>query len=64
LITELPVEANALSEQLLEQGVIVRPMTAWGLPNAIRVSVGTREQNERFVAALGKVMREAMRWLR
>jgi histidinol-phosphate aminotransferase len=35
---------------LLKQGVIVRG--AWGCPTCMRVSVGTHEQNERFIAAL------------
>ncbi|HLH30851.1 MAG TPA: histidinol-phosphate transaminase [Terriglobia bacterium] len=39
---------------LLNHGVIVRP--AWGCPTCMRVSVGTHEQNERFVSALDKVL--------
>ncbi len=34
---------------LLQQGVIVRPLTAYDLPNHIRVTIGTQEQNERFL---------------
>jgi histidinol-phosphate aminotransferase len=39
---------------LLKQGVIVRG--AWGCPSCLRVSVGTHEQNERFIAALENVL--------
>jgi histidinol-phosphate aminotransferase len=44
-------------ERLLRQGVIVRPMGGYGLPNALRITIGTAEQNERLIAALGAVMR-------
>jgi histidinol-phosphate aminotransferase len=48
-------EAAPVYDQLLHKGVIVRPMGAWGLPQHIRVSVGTPEQTERVVAALGEL---------
>jgi histidinol-phosphate aminotransferase len=44
-------------ERLLRQGVIVRPMGGYGLPNALRITIGTAEQNERLIAALSAVMR-------
>jgi histidinol-phosphate aminotransferase len=47
--------AKAIYEALLRQGVIVRPIAGYGLPDWLRVSVGTEEQNARFVAALDKV---------
>ncbi len=37
---------------LMKKGVIVRDMNAYGLPEWIRVSVGTMEQNRRFMAEL------------
>lgn len=45
-------------DALLRQGVIVRPVDGYGLPDYIRVSVGTREENERFLDALAQVRRE------
>jgi histidinol-phosphate aminotransferase len=45
-----------LYDKLLRLGVIVRPMAAWGLPNALRVSVGTDEQMPRVIAALNEVL--------
>jgi histidinol-phosphate aminotransferase len=44
-------------EKLLRQGVIVRPVGGYGLPRALRVTIGTAEQNERLIAALAAVMR-------
>lgn len=45
-------------EALLEQGVIVRPMGVYGFPEHVRVSVGTAEENARFIAALERTLRE------
>jgi len=41
---------------LLKEGVIVRPMTSFGMESCLRVSVGTPEENRRFVKALKKVL--------
>ena len=58
MITGLPLDAQALSEKLIRRGVIVRQMAAWGMPDAIRVTVGLRQHNERFIAALRAVLAE------
>ncbi len=39
-------------EALLRQGVIVRPIAGYGLPDYLRVTIGTEAQNRRFLAAL------------
>ncbi len=59
LITDLPAPAADVAERLIRRGVIVRPMGGWGMPRAIRVTLGIRDQNERFVAALGAVLEES-----
>lgn len=43
-------------EALLAQGVIVRPIAGYGLPDYLRVTVGTEAQNRRFLAALDVVI--------
>ena len=43
-------------EQLICKGIIVRDMKAWGYDTFIRVSVGTREENEIFIKTLKKVL--------
>lgn len=43
-------------EELLREGVIVRPLDGYGLPTHLRVSVGTAEQNDRVVEAMKKVL--------
>lgn len=42
-------------EKLLREGVIVRPLKNYGMPKHIRVTIGTTQQNERFLAAIHKV---------
>ena len=41
---------------LLKQGVIVRPLAGYRMPNHIRVTVGTPRENKRFLAELRKVL--------
>jgi histidinol-phosphate aminotransferase len=41
---------------LLKQGVIVRPVGAYGLPQWLRISIGLPEENARFVEALRKAL--------
>ena len=65
----VPSEANFLLirvgdgrqvfQGLLRRGVIVRPMQEYGLPEYIRVTVGTKEENQKFIEELGVVAREA-----
>ncbi|GAB6068044.1 histidinol-phosphate transaminase [Methylothermus subterraneus] len=49
-------EAGPVFAALLKKGVIVRPVANYGLPNHLRVSVGTPEENARFLAALEEVL--------
>jgi histidinol-phosphate aminotransferase len=53
-------DANAFASRMQTEGVIVRSLAPWGIPNAIRVSIGTPEQNEAFVRALKKVVRQTV----
>ena len=48
--------AKTAFNDLLRHGVIVRTGDPFGLPNWLRVTVGTREMNERFLGALGEVI--------
>jgi len=49
-------QAARVTEDLLKQGVIVRPLNAFGLPDCVRISTGTDEDNERCVAAMQKAV--------
>ena len=45
-------DATAVYERLLRQGVIVRPVANYGLPQHLRVTVGLEAENQRFLSAL------------
>ncbi|RFC44659.1 MAG: histidinol-phosphate aminotransferase [Verrucomicrobia bacterium] len=49
-------DGRAVFNALMKQGIIIRDMTAYKLPQWIRVSVGTMEQNRRFVSALAALL--------
>jgi histidinol-phosphate aminotransferase len=52
-------DGTAVYERLLRHGVIVRPVAGYGLPRCLRITIGTKSQNERLIAALRAVMRES-----
>ena len=45
-------DGAAVNQKLLQQGVIVRPIGGYGLPNHLRVTIGLERENLRFLAAL------------
>ncbi len=49
-------DADAVFQALLRQGVIVRPIAGYGLPEYLRVSVGLAGENEKFLAALRRAL--------
>lgn len=52
-----PAETGDIIEKLLDRGVIVRPMEPFGLgKGTMRVSIGTPEENERFISAVGEIV--------
>jgi histidinol-phosphate aminotransferase len=55
LLVDLGAEAGPVAEEMLKLGVICRPMRWMGFPTAMRVTVGTAQENERFLSALAQV---------
>jgi len=43
-------------KQLLHQGVIVRPIDNYGLPNHLRITIGLKQENEIFIQALESIL--------
>ena len=52
-------DANRIFKALLEKGIIVRSMVSYKMPEWIRVSIGTSEQNMAFLKALEEVLKKA-----
>jgi histidinol-phosphate aminotransferase len=49
-------DASSVYEALLREGVIVRPVANYAMPDYLRISVGLAEENHRALEALGKVL--------
>ncbi|TNH01748.1 histidinol-phosphate transaminase [Testudinibacter sp. TR-2022] len=53
---DLKQPAAPIYQKLLENGVIVRPIAGYGLPNHLRISIGLPEENQRFIDTLSLVL--------
>ena len=52
-------DAARVYDSLLREGVIVRPIAGYGMPQHLRVTIGLAEHNARFLAALGRALAKA-----
>jgi histidinol-phosphate aminotransferase len=59
LFAEVGEDSRPFFEQLLREGVIVRPTHGFGAPAAVRVTVGTHEDHEHLSEALSRVLATA-----
>lgn len=48
--------AGPIYEALLRQGIIVRPLAGYGMPNHLRISVGLPSENDRLLDALSRIV--------
>ena len=58
LTIDMGRDAMPIYEALLQEGVIVRPIGVYEMPNHLRVTIGLESENIRFVAALKKVLKQ------
>jgi histidinol-phosphate aminotransferase len=56
VLVDVGRSATDIYQRLLKEGVIVRPMTSFGMETALRITVGTPEENRRLVEALHTVL--------
>lgn len=56
VFAEFDRETKPIFDALLREGVIIRPLAPQGAPNCIRVTIGTKAQNKRFLDSLKKVL--------
>jgi len=56
LVFDNEVEAELFNENMLHQGIIFRHLKGWGLPNCIRLTVGTGKENEYWIGCLLKML--------
>lgn len=55
-LIKVPQGGKEIYNLMLKQGVIVRAMDSYGLPDYIRINAGLPEENERFIKTLKKVL--------
>jgi histidinol-phosphate aminotransferase len=58
ILVDVGRNAHDIYQRLLKNGVIVRPMMSFGMESALRISIGTPEENRRLIKALRKVLAE------
>jgi histidinol-phosphate aminotransferase len=58
ILVDVGRNAADIFQRLLKEGVIVRPMTSFGMESALRISIGTPEENRRLTKALRRVLGE------
>jgi histidinol-phosphate aminotransferase len=56
ILVELGRSGQEVTDALMRKGVIVRPMAAYGFPDAVRVTIGKSDENKRFITALQEVL--------
>ncbi len=56
ILIDVGKDCMAVFKDMLKLGVIVRDMQQYGLKNFIRVTIGTKKENERFINVLKKVL--------
>lgn len=56
ILVKLGPDAEKIYNELLHQGVIVRYGKIWGLPEHVRVTIGTEEENEYFIQQLKDIL--------
>jgi histidinol-phosphate aminotransferase len=56
ILVDVGRSAADIYQRLLKEGVIVRPMTAFGMETTLRITVGTPEENRRLVKGLRAVL--------
>jgi histidinol-phosphate aminotransferase len=57
IFIEASEDPTQLGRRIQNEGCIVRSLVPWGIPNGLRISVGTPEQNRIFIDAISKVLR-------
>ena len=53
---DLNQAAQPVYDALLNKGVIVRPVSNYGMPNYLRISIGTEQENQLFIEALKSIL--------
>ncbi len=56
IFVDFKKDSNVIFESLQREGIITRTLKQYGFPNALRITIGTEEQNKRLMKALKKIL--------
>ena len=61
LMIRLPegYDTSSCFEHLLQYGIIIRPLSSYGMPDKVRISIGKKEDNEAFLEALRSFLKKS-----
>ena len=57
-LVKVPKDAKQIYEAMLRKGVIIRPVTPYGLKDCLRVTIGTQAENKRMIESFEKTLSE------
>jgi histidinol-phosphate aminotransferase len=58
LFVNMKRDSSQIFQELIKQGLIIRPCNSWGLDTFARITIGTPEQNVKLIDALKKLFRD------
>jgi histidinol-phosphate aminotransferase len=56
LLVEFGAQTPAIEAALIARGVVLRPMAGYGLPDCLRITVGTADENHRLLRAIDAIL--------
>jgi histidinol-phosphate aminotransferase len=56
ILVKPPMAASELFEKLLRRGIIVRPLSSYGLPDHLRITIGNTEENQALLLAIQDIL--------
>jgi histidinol-phosphate aminotransferase len=58
VLVDTGTDSVRVFDHMLREGIIIREMSSWGMKGYIRVTIGTEEENDRFLAVFKKAVRD------
>jgi len=56
ILIDVGQKGSPVAQRLMREGVIVRDMTAWGMDEFIRITIGSKQENQKLIKALARVL--------
>ncbi|MEE8604858.1 MAG: histidinol-phosphate transaminase [Candidatus Aminicenantaceae bacterium] len=55
---DVKTDTKPIADELQKKGIIIRPLSMYGQPTFLRITIGTLEQNKRFVDAFAEILKK------